>query len=58
MDGGGKGLKRLEGSDVMAAGAVADVVVAEFWKVYVGIDAVATREVEFRSISVSSEKSK
>ena len=48
-DGGGKG-----GLEAMATGAV----VAGFWKVYVGLGAVAIREAEFKSISVSSEKSK
>ena len=58
LDGGGREVERLEGSEAMAAGAVDDVVVARFWKVYVGLDVVATREAEFGSNSVSSEKSK
>ena len=60
-DGGGGGLdvaERLKGLAATAAGIVDDVVVVGLWKECVGVDAVATGEVEFRSISVSSEKSK
>ena len=40
----------------MATSAVDDVIVAGFWKVYVGLDAVAIREAGFKSFLVSSER--
>ena len=53
LDGGRNGLAGLEGLAATAAGAVDEVVIAGFWRVCVGVDAVASDEAEVRPISVS-----
>ena len=57
-EGGLDGGEGLEGLAATAAGAVDDVVVARLGGEIVGVDAVATGEVEFQSISVLSKKSR